>query len=275
MQIELVACDLDGTLVGADLAFSPRLRRAVRCAQMRGLRVAIATGRAFPSARGFAVDLGLDAPLVCCQGAQIRTLEGAVLYEETLSRTYLQPVIEFCRHDGWELAIYHGDRIYQTTRLYDAAYYQRWFGLPIYQVDDLLAALPSDPCKFVIPAPDPNLADRLEDQLRALAGERFQVVRSHPCFVEGMGADVSKGAGLRVLARHMGVPRERVMAIGDNDNDADMVAWAGLGVAVGNATRRVKAAAGVIAPPQDMDGAAWAIETYVLGGQDELSTAGL
>ena len=56
------------------------------------------------------------------------------------------------------------------------------------------------------------------------------------------------------------------MALGDSGNDAGLVEWAGLGVAIGNASDDVKAVADVIAPPQTEDGAAWAIERYALNG---------
>jgi hydroxymethylpyrimidine pyrophosphatase-like HAD family hydrolase len=137
----------------------------------------------------------------------------------------------------------------------------------VQQVGDLVDALPGDPVKFIITVPTAAEADRAEAALRALAAGRFQVMRSHEQFVEGLARDVSKGDAVSRLARHLGIEQEGVMAIGDSENDRSMVAWAGLGVAIGNATPVVKAAADVIAPPQAADGAAWAIEQYVLEGR--------
>jgi len=265
MTIQLVVCDLDGTLIGPDLVFSPRLHRAVRRAKEQGAIVTLATGRGYPSTRSFAEALEIRAPVVCYQGAQVKERDRSTLYESLLPRRYLVPAIDLCRSNGWELSAYCADEIYQTTRAYDQTFYDRWFGLPIRQVHGLLEALPNDPVKFMITAPTPQEADQIEQILRTLAEGQFRVTRSHAQFVEGLARDVSKGDSVSWLARHLGIEQEEVMAIGDSENDRSMVAWAGLGVAIGNATAEVKAAAAVIAPPQAQDGAAWAIEQFVLG----------
>jgi Cof subfamily protein (haloacid dehalogenase superfamily) len=267
MNVKLIISDLDGTLVGNELALSPRLCRAVRRAQDRGIWMTLATGRGYPSAVRFARELGTDMPLICYQGAQIRALDGALLYEATLPRHFLPEVSAFCAEWGCELAVYAGDEIYQTTQLYDADYYERWFSLPRHWVDDLLVALPSDPVKFIAISSDEATADLVEREMKALAADRFQVTRSHAWFVEGLGTGVSKGAAAARLAAQLGIARQDVMAIGDSGNDAALVEWAGLGIAVGNASDEVKAVARVVAPSQAEDGAAWAIERYVLNGE--------
>ncbi len=275
MDIQLVVCDLDGTLVGENLNLTPRLCDAVRKAQEKGVIVTIATGRGFPSTARFARQLGIEAPLICYQGAQLRLHDGTHLYESSLPRHHLPPIIRFCQAEQWELAAYYQDRIYQTTQTYDQTFYDRWFSLPIRQVKDLMTDLPGDPTKFIITAPTTAQADRLELQVRALAANRFQVMRSHALFVEGLNADVSKANGVARLAQHLGIEQANVMSIGDSENDASMVEWAGIGIAMGNAGVRVKSVADAIAPPQSRDGAAWAIEHYVLGEQDDLPLAGM
>jgi Cof subfamily protein (haloacid dehalogenase superfamily) len=267
VAIRLIACDLDGTLMGEDLEFSPRLLCAMRRAQERGITVTIATGRGLPSTRQFAQRLNITAPLVCYQGAQVRLHDGTFLYQANLPRAYLPEVIAFCRDRRRELTVYYDDQIYQATQGYDPAYYDRWFSLPRHLVGDLLTDLPGEPAKFLAIAASREDGDRLEEEVRALAARRFQVVRSHAWFVEGLASGVSKGNGLSRLAQHLGIRREEVMALGDSGNDASMIDWAGLGVAVGNASADVKAVADVIAPPLAEDGAAWAIERYALGGR--------
>ena len=269
MTIQLIICDLDGTLVGERFELSTRTRRAVRLAQDQGMTVTLATGRGYPSAVGFARQLGLDAPLICYQGAQIRAPDGSLIYEATLPRHFLPEVMAFCADRGCELAVYAGDEIYQTTQWYEADYYARWFSLPTHRVDDLLVALPSEPIKYIAIAPDEASADQVEDELRSLVAGRYQVMRSHAWFVEGLGAGVSKGDAASRLAARLGIARANVMAIGDSGNDAAMVEWAGLGVAMGNASPGVKAVARVIAPTVDQDGAAWAIERYTLHKETE------
>jgi Cof subfamily protein (haloacid dehalogenase superfamily) len=265
MTFKLVACDLDGTLMGPDLVFSPYLLRTVQRVREQGMNVTIATGRGYPSTRQFAAQLGVTAPIICYQGAQIRTPDGEAFYAGTFPLEHLRDVIAFCHAGGWELAVYCDDEIYQSTLTYEQAYYDRWFGLPIHLATDLLAALPGEPVKFIAIAPNATSADRLECELKNVAEGRFQVVRSHPWFVEGLAMDVSKGESLARLARYMGIAREETMALGDSDNDISMVRWAGLGVAMGDASPSLKQAADVIAPAQSEDGAAWALARYALG----------
>lgn len=264
MTIKLIACDLDGTLMGEALTFSPRLLHAVHRVQAMGVVVTIATGRGYRSALDFAHILGTDAPLICYQGALLRTQSGETLHQTALSRTHLPDVIAFCRQQELELSVYYDDQIYYTTRTRDRAYYERWFSLPAHRVDDLLAALPGDPIKFIVVADDKARGDRLEADLRALAGGQFSVTRSHDWFVEGLALDVSKGDALARLTQYLGFDPSQVMAIGDSGNDRSMVEWAGLGVAMGNASSEVKAVAKAVTLTQAEDGAAWAIERYVL-----------
>jgi Cof subfamily protein (haloacid dehalogenase superfamily) len=266
MTIKLIICDLDGTLIGDEFAFSPRVRQAVARAQAAGIAVTLASGRGYSSMRGFAQELAVDAPLISYQGAQTWAADGTLLEETSLDRRYLPEVIDYCQARAIELAVYHQDQVYQTTRLYDDAYYDVWFGLPQHYVEDLRTALPGDPIKYIAIAPDKASGDRIEREVAALVAGRYQVMRSHDWFVEGLAAGVSKGAAAERLAARLGIAREEVMALGDSGNDLAMVEWAGLGVAMGNASPAVQAAADVIAPTQAEDGAAWAIEHYALHG---------
>ena len=94
-------------------------------------------------------------------------------------------------------------------------------------------------------------------------GASARVLFSHPFGMDTMPCS-SKSETLSWLAESSGVAQGEVMAVGDGSNDADMLSWAGLGVAMGNGTPEAQAAADVIAPPFDQDGMAWAIERYLL-----------
>jgi len=264
MPIKLIACDIDGTLVGHDLEFSARVLDAIRCAQESGIIVTIATGRGFPATRPFTDQLGIHVPLICYQGAQIKTPLGETIAETAFPLEHLARVDQFCREEGWELTVYYQDEIYHTIRQHEQDYYDRWFGLPVHLVRDLLAEIPEEPVKFIALAPSEEQGDHLEKQLRRCAAGQFQVLRSHPWFVEGLALEVSKGNSLACLAQMWGVSRGETMAIGDSGNDISMLEWAGVGVAMGNAPPSVRKSATIVAPTQSDDGAAWAIEKYAL-----------
>jgi hydroxymethylpyrimidine pyrophosphatase-like HAD family hydrolase len=136
-------------------------------------------------------------------------------------------------------------------------------GTPLLEVTDLKAAVTVSPIKGLIFHPAQG-AGLVVTELKAALNGRLNVFRSLDTLIEITAPRVSKGHALAVLADHYHIARDEVMAIGDHDNDIEMIAWAGLGVAMGNASEGARAAADVVAPPLDQEGAAWAIEQYIL-----------
>ncbi|MBI3913183.1 MAG: HAD-IIB family hydrolase, partial [Chloroflexi bacterium] len=96
-------------------------------------------------------------------------------------------------------------------------------------------------------------------------GTRLQVVRSFERYVELTHGDSSKGNAVKWLSAQWNIPREEIIAIGDQDNDRSMLEYAGLGVAMGNAIERLKSVAQFVAPSAAEDGAAVVIEKFILG----------
>ncbi|HZK46599.1 MAG TPA: HAD-IIB family hydrolase, partial [Atopostipes sp.] len=92
--------------------------------------------------------------------------------------------------------------------------------------------------------------------------ERFTIIRSMDDSIEVLHKEASKGRTLKELIDHLGIPRERIMTIGDSGNDIDMVEFGGLGVAMGNAVPEVLAVADVVTSTNNEDGVAKAINRY-------------
>jgi hypothetical protein len=111
---------------------------------------------------------------------------------------------------------------------------------------------------------EPALVDRLTPEVQERYGDRFAVVRSHTLFSEITAPGVSKGSALAFLAHRYGIAREETIAAGDNGNDVSMIAWAGLGVAMANATPEAMAVAKWVAPSVGEDGVADLIDRYIL-----------
>jgi len=263
--IRLLALDLDGTLMDDDMVIrSQRVRRAVTAAQERVV-VTLATGRMFNFALPFAHGLGITAPLICYQGGLIQAPDADVpLYRATMEPALAREVLELRSRRGWHLVLYAGADVFLDERQHPETFYRDMVGERPVWVDDLRAVLDGhDPVKFIVFV-EPHEADRVEAELRQTFGERMEVTRSHALIIEGNPRGVSKGDALRRLAAHLRIPQAEVMAIGDQDNDASMIAWAGLGVAMDNGSPAVKAVADWIAPPLAEDGAAVAIERFIL-----------
>jgi Cof subfamily protein (haloacid dehalogenase superfamily) len=261
---KLLACDLDGTLMDETFTFTPRVKTAVALAMARGVAVVIATGRAYPSTLPFAQELGISLPLICTQGGLIQDPDtGEVLHRTIMPLALAHEIVALSKQRGWHLTLYENDQVYLADLRYPRSFYDHMFGLPLHLVSDLTAALTRPPAKFIVVA-EPEEADAIVPELRERFAGRLRIVRSHRNFVEGNPLDASKGQALARLAAHLGIPQSQTAAIGDNDNDTDMVAWAGLGMAMGNAHPNLKAIADVILPSVEKDGAAVAIEKYIL-----------
>jgi Cof subfamily protein (haloacid dehalogenase superfamily) len=260
--IRLLALDLDGTLFDSSFQFSPRVRWAIAQAQRRGLAVTLATGRSITSTRPFAQELGIREPLICYQGGWIAEPNGRVLHRVALDRNLAAQIIDFAQARDWHVNLYCDGQLYLTELRHPISFYDGLLNPGAQQVPDLHALLDHDPDKVLI------VADGNGDEILADLREHFdgwmEIVRSHDLFIEANPLNVDKGTGLAWLAGRLGVPQSQVMAVGDQDNDVPMVAWAGVGVAMGNGSPACKAVADWIAPTLAEDGAAVAIERFVL-----------
>lgn len=272
LPYRLLACDLDGTLMGEDAIIHAPVRRALAAAQALGVAVTLATGRSFGTTLPFARDLNISLPLICHQGGHIQhPLSGEVLYQAALERDMVLRVVELARARDWHLVFYFGDDIYLDQWRYPLDFYHAMIGTDLHRVDDLagvVAANEHAPTKFILVA-DKEQADRIQAELSARFGRQMIVVRSHNFFVEGNPLGVDKGSALRRLAASLDVHQEQVMAIGDQDNDVTMIAWAGLGVAMGNGSQAARQAADWIAPPLAEHGVAAAIARFLSRGDCE------
>ncbi len=252
--------------MGDDLQVAPRVRAALAAAQRSGVIVTIATGRMFQVAAQFARDLRIGAPLICYQGALIQAPDDpAPLYLATMERPLMHEVLVLGAERGWPLVLYSAYHAFVAR-----GQHSRWFldilgREPLTWVNDLEEALAAHtPVKFIAIA-EPPQADQIEAALALRLDGRLAVVRSHAIVVEGYPLGVSKGDALARLAAHLGIRQAEVMAVGDHDNDTSMIAWAGVGVAMGNASPSARAVADWLAPPVAEDGAAAAIEHFILG----------
>ena len=267
--IRLVAFDLDNTLVGPELSLSARVKAAVAQALARGVAVTIATGRGPAVTARYAAELKLTAPLICFQGGLVYDyLEGRTLHETRLDPAVIPTIVHLAVKHGWNLQFETPGMIYlprvsqHPEALMALLRFADWK-----RVDNLSTDMPETPHKFILAAHQPEQRDALAEALRAglaEAGLSLAVVPSHPILVEGLPPGLSKATGLAWLAESLGIEREAVLAVGDNDNDVPMLEWAGVGVAMGDSSPAARAAADWIAPDVAGDGAAVALEKYVL-----------
>ncbi|MFW6115429.1 MAG: Cof-type HAD-IIB family hydrolase [Chloroflexota bacterium] len=264
-MIELVALDVDGTLIDEGMTIPARVREAVIRVQEQGVTATLATGRMLEAALPFARELQISAPLICYQGALIQGPDAEEpLHWATMAPEIVREALAWGGERGWHAVLYAKNALFVSEKRYPESFYRDLLGENLHWVDDLASVLDHrDPVKFLFIAA-PREADEIEAAMRQRFAERMEIVRSHGSFVEGNPPGASKGDALQRLANHLGVARDRVMAVGDQGNDVSMLEWAGIGVAMGNASPEAKAAADWIAPPFSEHGAAVALERFIL-----------
>jgi Cof subfamily protein (haloacid dehalogenase superfamily) len=262
-DVRLIACDLDGTLLAADLVIRERTAVAIAAARAAGVRVVVVTGRMFQSALPYALAAGIDDPIVCYQGAAVVDLETRTfLRHEPIPVPVAREVIAAVQETGYTLNAYVDDELYVASVTPAAERYARFQRLEIHPVGDLLAWLAAPPTKLVAVGEPPEM-DALKVAMKARFDSRLHISKSLPIFLEFSRKGITKGSGLAFLAERLGIARERVVAFGDAENDVELLEWAGYGVAVANADESVRAVADLVCPSAEEEGVAQVIEAYL------------
>ncbi|HEY9855532.1 MAG TPA: Cof-type HAD-IIB family hydrolase [Stenomitos sp.] len=265
--LRMFVTDLDGTVLGPDLTLSPRTRQAFAALASRGCRAVIATGRMLEAARPFADELGLTTPLITYNGAWVRCLESEtdLLHEAVPAETAAQ-VVAALEQAGLHVNLYRDDRVYMRQRTPEAeAYVAHARVEPVYCGDwsELGACAPT---KILAIGPEPHVVSVLAALQERFAG-RLWMTQSMPTFLEIAHPCVNKGAAVAHLAARWGLEAAAVAAVGDGLNDVEMLAWAGLGVAMGNAHPELKRRADRVTGSVEADGVATLIESLIAEGR--------
>jgi len=241
-MIRLLAVDLDGTLVSVDLRLDPRDVAAAHRAAAAGIRVVACTGRPFPGALPWVRKLGLESPIVCYQGAQVRALDGETMLDHGVPHDLAMEVVRFCDERDLHVQAYRDDRLIVERDRPEAQEYAHHSGMTVNVVGDLDGAMGPTTPKLVIVA-EPQVVERWLPQIRDLWDGRLYVATSLPNYIEITNPNADKRQALEWLCVRYGIARDETAAVGDGRNDQPMIEWACAGYAVEGAPPEVVAAA--------------------------------
>lgn len=267
--IRLVASDLDGTLLTSAEQVSPRTVEAIGRAVASGLWVVAATGRQVTqlpealTASGVTHAVGSNGAI----GADLTT--GEVLFEEFLEPAAAADVVAYLSAELDDVR-FSAVRDRGSQHAAEPGYLELLSPreLKFWRVETAtIADLVAEPTlKLTVRHPELG-ADELRCVLEASGLDGFHATTSGAPFLEVSGAGVTKATGVARLCDLLEVDADHVLAAGDARNDLELLAWAGLGVAMGNAVPEAKAIASWVTTSNDCDGVALAIE-QVLAGQE-------
>lgn len=251
--VQGVFVDLDGTVVHhAELL--PTAVDAVAALQAAGVPVVVATGRMFLSACRFADLLDAADPVICFQGALVgRRSTGEILHHEQLEVEAAREIVAAIVETGEHLNVMTADAFYVAEDNAEAQRYAQSARVPVNAVGDLVAWLDQPVTKLVVSG-EPERMDALRDALVPRFGDRAFIAKSLPFYLEVAAPGVHKGVGCQVVADLLGIDRARCVAIGDGENDLELIDWAGFGIAVGGGHPELVANADWVAPSIDDDG---------------------
>ncbi|MGF1570243.1 MAG: Cof-type HAD-IIB family hydrolase [Nodosilinea sp.] len=274
-DIRLLVLDIDGTLAGESNQISPRVLDTIGQVQRRGIEVAIATGRMYQSALRFHQGVGSTLPLMAYQGAFIKTPQTQTLYRHTpLPRPLALEILAFLApmeaRDELSIHLYIDDQLHVRAIIDDTKAYAERSGIQPVAAGDLAALLRQnnavETTKLLTLSDDVGLlADILTRLGQRYPTDALYLTQSVEYFVEATHPLANKGAAVKFVAEDLlGLKPDQVMAIGDNYNDLEMIRYAGLGVAMGDAPAHVQQQADWVAPGVEADGVAVALEAFLL-----------
>ncbi|HYL44798.1 MAG TPA: Cof-type HAD-IIB family hydrolase [Ktedonobacteraceae bacterium] len=269
---DLVAIDVDGTLVNSHSKISVEIPPLLREVQARGIGVTLVSGRPKLTLMPILAELELTLPYISSGGAFIiDPAKGAIIDQHTLGHDIVAVIVGLARTAQVAIITQEPERLYfegdpailemvasaskiDLTQLDNKP-------VEIRRVADILQVC-SEPNKITL-CGDPTILADIEAQVRE---RRLPVYPTYsaPTYLEMTSAGINKGSALKRLAAYLHIPVERILVIGDSLNDTSMFEIAGMAVAMGNAPEEVKAAAKLIAPSNDENGVAWVLRELVL-----------
>lgn len=256
----LAAIDLDETLLGPDHRIAARNAAAIHALAARGVECVIASGRMHEATTRYAEELGLAGPIISYNGAMVRPPTDTIAWRHVrMAPGPAAEIARMCADRGLHLNYYLDDRLLIARRTQWGDLYLRRTGSPVEVVGDLTALEGSRPTKLLI-VDSPEATDALMAECRSRYGPALYITKTNAEYLEFMDPTVSKATALAFVARRFGIARAECMAFGDGANDAPMIAWAGLGIAMAGGSAQALAAADRLAPAYEEDGLGRAIE---------------
>lgn len=266
MNKKLAIFDLDGTLTNSEKKVTPATKAAVLDIMERGHKCILASGRPVAGITHIAKELEFETHggyILAYNGAKILNYQtNEVIYQQTVDHALLPLLFSFAKEHNCGIMTYSNDAIISGNGINQYVNIESFItGLPIKEVENFAEYI-SFPINKCLMCTDPDHAAECEILLRNLVGDRLNVFRSEPFFIEITPIGVDKAASLEKILPILDIKQENCIAFGDGFNDISMIKFAGIGVAMGNAQQVVKDAADIITLTNDEDGIIPILQKY-------------
>ncbi|MGG7325512.1 Cof-type HAD-IIB family hydrolase [Clostridium baratii] len=273
MSIKLICIDMDGTLLKDKKTVSEENLNSIKLAIKKGVKVLITTGRIYDCAKMYSEKIGLDTPIIASNGAFIG-YKDKVIYNNPLKKEDILKFLEVTKKHGLKAYLTANFGIISEEELAEDHVYK--ILNKTLKDEEKVKLIVSDNIKEEIEKFDGEIlkgvcADKnnkvnlikAREELESL-NTNMEIVSSWNDNFEVMRNGSTKGDAVRYLANYFGIDKEEVMCIGDSENDLSMIKYAGIGVAMGNASEDIKRVADYVTDTNVNDGVAKAINKFVL-----------
>ncbi len=260
-RYDIVALDVDGTLLNEKHVLTQGTREAVRQAAESGAEIVLCTGRGPSNTFPVLEDLGLTGVIITHNGsATVDAAKRQLLHHYPMEAALLEPYIAYCRENSVHYDVNTAFDLYIESAAPEVeAMYANYRITPIMRAAD--DRLPEGLVKLTVFG-EMDVMDKVQADWEAWP-PGLQRIRSGDHFIDVQQAEANKGHALEQLAKLRGVDRSRVLAIGNYYNDVGMLEYAGFGIAMANSPEAVQSAADAVTLSNDEDGVAAALHAYL------------
>ena len=267
MNIRIIATDLDGTLSNDEKIITPATKDALTAAQKAGIKVVLASARPAPGllreCRALSVEKYGGILMSYNGGCIVDAASMKVLYKTGIETETMRSVLRLLKAYPVTPILDDGKRFYVTDKNgYKVEYECQNNGMECTEVEDLAEFLDFSPVK-VLMSVDPAEISNVQKSIAPHLPEGLAIVQTAPFYLEVIPRSINKGEGLKKVCELLQIPVSETIAFGDAENDIPMIKAAGIGVAMGNSTEAVKAAADFITSSNNDDGIAFALQKFL------------
>lgn len=264
---KLIAVDMDGTLLNENKEISHRCRKAISRLKEEGKKIVLATGRPLNGVMRYLEKLNLfddNDYVIAFNGALVQgTKSKRIIFHQPLSLEAYKELYKVSRELGLNIHALTEKSVLTPKNN------------PFTRIESEINQIPIVECAIeeidsstmivkVMFIDEPEKLDAALPMIPEWVREKYTILRSAPYFLEFLDKRVNKGVGVSAVAKQLGLKREEIICVGDAGNDLDMIRYAGLGVAMGNAFDEIKSEADYITHTNEEDGVAHVIEEFML-----------
>ncbi|KEI97051.1 HAD family hydrolase [Clostridium botulinum A2B7 92] len=274
MNYELIALDMDGTLLNDEKKITEKTLSYIKEAKEKGVKVVISSGRVPGGLKFYEKTIAKEEPMICANGALILNDKKETIYNEGINKNTLLNIIDLLRkYKNTYYHFYHDNIMcteefdYSTKKFYEFnKNIERKYRIEIRIITDskkYIKHRSSEITKIVVVDNDLEYLNKIQKEIED--NLKVSVTKSHISNIEICNFGISKGIALEKLANYYNIPIEKCIAVGNDENDISMIKKAGLGVFMKNTREELKKYADYVTyMDNNNDGIAEVIEKFIL-----------